>query len=175
MITTYVWHKVSSMITSNYGASQCLNESSIRLYYTNKKTNQGSSASAKACRSFKEEVGAIIRHCAKTQRTHKPSCAGPGVREHETEQWAVARLDPAVRARESRQRAVARGKKTYPMVCTCKNGEYLFHQPCGLWNEPCVHGCGYIHLSNSTPGTRKKCCVNGQLSSASDNFEEGLI
>jgi len=38
-----------------------------------------------------------------------------------------------------------------------------------------VHGCGYIHLSNSTPGTRKKCCVNGRLSSASDNFEEELM
>jgi hypothetical protein len=80
-----------------------------------------------------------------------------------------------VRARESRQRAVARGKKTYAMACKCVNGDYLFHQPCGLWNEPCVHGCGYIHLSNSTPGTRKKCCVNGLLSSASDNFDEGLM
>jgi hypothetical protein len=101
--------------------------------------------------------------------------AEPGVREHETEQRAAARLDPALRARESRQRAVARGKKTYAMACQFKNGEYLFHQPCGLWNEPCVHGCGYIHLSNSTPGTRKKCCVNGLLSSVSDNFEEGLM
>jgi hypothetical protein len=89
----------------------------------------------------------------------------PGVREQEqpvdTARRAVARQDPAVRAREPRQRAVARGKKTYPMACQFVNGEYLFHQPCGLWNEPCVHGCGYIHLSNSTPGTRKKCCVNG--------------
>jgi hypothetical protein len=33
----------------------------------------------------------------------------------------------------------------------------------------------YIHLSNSTPGTRKKCCVNGRLSSASDNFNEDLM
>jgi len=80
-----------------------------------------------------------------------------------------------VRARESRQRAVARGKKTYVMACECENGDYLFHQPCGLWNEPGVHGCGYIHLSNSTPGTRKKCCVNGRLSSASNNFEEELM
>jgi len=60
---------------SYYWASQCLNESSIRLYYTNKETNEGSSASAKACRSCKEEVGAIIQHCAKTQHTHKPNCA----------------------------------------------------------------------------------------------------
>ena len=85
----------------------------------------------------------------------------PGVLEHESEQRAAAREDPAVRARESRQQAVAQGKKTHEMACKCVNGEYLFHKPCGLWNEPCVHGCGYIHLSNSTPGTRKKCCVNG--------------
>jgi hypothetical protein len=44
-----------------------------------------------------------------------------------------------------------------------------------IWNEPCVHICGYIHLSNSTPGTRKKCCINGHLSSASANFEEDLM
>jgi hypothetical protein len=103
----------------------------------------------------------------------------PGVQEQEqpgdTVRRAVARLDPEVRARESRQRAVARGKTTHPMACKCVNGEYLFHQPCGLWSEPCVHGCGYIHLSNSTPGTRKKCCVNGLLSSASDNFDEDLM
>ncbi len=87
----------------------------------------------------------------------------PGVREHESEQQAEAREGPAVRTRESRQRAVARGKKTHVMVCKCVNGEYLFH------------GCGYIHLSNSTPGTRKKCCVNGRLSSASHNFDEELM
>ncbi len=60
----------------------------------------------------------------------------PGMREHETELRAVARLDPAVRAHESRQWAVARGKKTYEMACKWVNGKYLFHQPCGLWNEP---------------------------------------
>ncbi len=42
-------------------------------------------------------------------------------------------------------------------------------------NEPSVHGCRYIHLSSSTPGTRKKCCVNGGLSSVSDNFDEDLM
>jgi len=80
-----------------------------------------------------------------------------------------------VRARESRQRAVARGKETHAMACKCVHGEYLFHQPCCLWNEPCVYDCGYIHLSNSTPGSRKKCCINGRLSSASANFEEDLM
>jgi hypothetical protein len=99
----------------------------------------------------------------------------PGMREHETELRVVARLDPAVRAHESRQRAVARGKETNVMACKWVNGGYLFHQPCGLWNESCVHGCGYIHLSTSIPGTRKKCCVNGRLSSASDNFDEELM
>jgi len=107
----------------------------------------------------------------------------PEVREQRREQEqpvdtvrrAVARLDPEVRARESRLWAVARGKMIHQMACTFVNGEYLFHQPCGLWNEPCVHGCGYIHLSTSTPGTRKKCCVNGRLSSASDNFDEELM
>jgi len=92
-----------------------------------------------------------------------------------TRQQAVARLDPEVQARESRLRALASGKIFNQMACTFVNGEYLFHQPCGLWNEPCVHGCSYIHLSTSTPGTRKKCCVNGRLSSASDNFDEELM
>ncbi len=55
------------------------------------------------------------------------------------------------------------------------NGQYIFHQPCGLWNAPCVHGCGYIHLSSSTHGSRKKCCANSCLSSASDNFDKELM
>jgi hypothetical protein len=54
-------------------------------------------------------------------------------------------------------------------------GQYIFHQPCGLWNAPCVHGCGYIHLLSSTPGSRKKFCSNGCLSSASDNFDKELM
>ena len=41
--------------------------------------------------------------------------------------------------------------------------------------NPVFHGCGYIHLSNSTPGSRKECCLNGRLSSASDNFDEELM
>ncbi len=61
------------------------------------------------------------------------------------------------------------------MACKFINGKYIFRQPCGFWNEPCVHGCGYIHLSSSTPGTRKKCCANGCLSSVSDNFDEELM
>ena len=93
----------------------------------------------------------------------------------DNERRAVAREDPEVRARESAQRAVARSERPYEMACKFKNGQYIFHQPCGLWNQPCVHGCGYIHLSSSTPGTRKKCCVNGRLSSVSDNFDEELM
>ncbi len=61
------------------------------------------------------------------------------------------------------------------MACKYIDGDYIFHQPCGLWNAPCVHGCGYLHLLSSTPGTRKKCCANGQLLSASTNFDEELM
>ncbi len=61
------------------------------------------------------------------------------------------------------------------MACKYVNGQYKFHQPCGLWNAPCVHGCGYIHLSSSMSGSRKKCCTNGCLSSASDNFDKELM
>ncbi len=56
-----------------------------------------------------------------------------------------------------------------------RNGQYIFYQPCSLWNAPCVHGCGYIHLSSSMPGSRKKCCANGCLYSASDNFYKELM
>ncbi len=90
-------------------------------------------------------------------------------------QQAVAREEPVVRECESRQRAAAILNKTFEMACKFINGQYIFHQPCGLWNAPCVHGCGYIHLSSSTPGSRKKCCANGRLSSASDNFDKELM
>ncbi len=95
--------------------------------------------------------------------------------ECESAQQAAAREGPAVKERKSRQRAAARLNKTFEMACKYVNGQYIFHQPCGLWNAPCVHGCGYIHLSSSMPGSRKKCCANGCLSSASDNFDEELM
>jgi hypothetical protein len=83
-------------------------------------------------------------------------------------------LIPSVREEENAQRNVARSNAVVDMACKYVNGEYLFNQPCGHWNQPCRHGCGYIHLSSSTPGTRKKCCANGRLSSASDEFDEEL-
>ncbi len=95
--------------------------------------------------------------------------------ERESAQQAVAREELAVQECESRQRATARLNKTFKMACKYVNGQYIFHQPFGLWNAPCVHGCGYIHLSSSTPGSRKKCCANGCLSSASDNFDKELM
>jgi hypothetical protein len=61
------------------------------------------------------------------------------------------------------------------MACKYVNGQYKFHQPCGLWNVPCVHDCGYILFSSSTPGSRKKCYANDCLSSASDNFDKELM
>ncbi len=98
-----------------------------------------------------------------------------GVVERNTAQRAAAREEPAVRERKSRQRAPAILNKTFEMACKYVNGQYKFHQPCGLWNAPYVHGCGYIHLSSSMPGSRKKCCANGYLSSASDNFDKELM
>jgi hypothetical protein len=61
------------------------------------------------------------------------------------------------------------------MACKYVNALYIFHQPCSLWNAPCVHGCGYIYLLSSMPGSMKKCCANGCLSSVSDNFDKELM
>ena len=61
------------------------------------------------------------------------------------------------------------------MACKYVNGQYIFHQPCGLWNAPCVHSCGYIHLLSSMPGSRKKCRTKGCPSFASDNFDKELM
>jgi len=62
------------------------------------------------------------------------------VREQEqpvdTVRRAVARQDPAVRAHESRQRAVARGKIANVMACKCVNGEYLFISPVAYGMNP---------------------------------------
>ncbi len=61
------------------------------------------------------------------------------------------------------------------MACMYENGEFHFGQPCGSWSIPCVHGCGYIHLLSSTPGTRKKCCANGHMSINSNNCNSKLL
>ncbi len=95
----------------------------------------------------------------------------PGVVERESIQQAAAREEPGVRDWEIRQQAT----RTFDMACKYVDGKYIFHQPCGLWNVPCIHGCGYLHLSSSTLGMRKKCCANGRLSSASENFDEELM
>ncbi len=67
--------------------------------------------------------------------------------------------------------------KFYPMACTIDSatGERKFHQPCGVWNKPCTHGCGYMHLSNSSPGTLKRCCANGKLSPYTTANMESLL
>jgi len=64
----------------------------------------------------------------------------PGVREQEqpvdTVRRAVARLEPEVRARESRLRALASGKIIHQMACTFVNGEYLFISPVAYGMNP---------------------------------------
>jgi hypothetical protein len=99
----------------------------------------------------------------------------PGMVECESAQQVAAREKPVVQECKSRQCATARSNKTFKMACKYINGQYIFHQPCGLWNASYVKICGYIHLLSSTPGSRKKSCANGCLSSASDNFDKKLM
>ena len=98
--------------------------------------------------------------------------ADPEVRykeqEHDTAARAIARADPEVRCKEQEHdtaaraiaRAIARAKpevrqreriyvKFLPLGCSVDEttGECIFGQPCGLWNKPCIHGCGYFHFS----------------------------
>ena len=110
--------------------------------------------------------------------SHRRGRADPAIREEENERNRGShrrrRADPAIREMENMQRAVIRSNVVVHMACKYVNGEYIFNQPCGEWNVLCKHGCGYYHLSSSTPGTRKKCCANGRLSSLSDEFDEEL-
>jgi hypothetical protein len=110
----------------------------------------------------------------------------PSYRTQENERNAQAMgtsyTDPAYRRQEqiadTNRRRMAREQPLFYDVAT-KFGTsictYLYNQPCGLWNEACCHGCGYIHLSSSSSSTKKKHCANGALSSVSCNFDEGLM
>ena len=68
-------------------------------------------------------------------------------------------------------------KKFFPLGCLVDEitGRYKFDQPCGLWNKPCVHGCGYIHFSAATSCTLARCCAGGLLSSNSTNNDMDLL
>ncbi len=97
------------------------------------------------------------------------------VRERENEQRCNRRLVPGVQENESTNKAVLRAKRTNDMACTNKNGEFRFGQPCGSWSIPCVQDCGYIHLSSSTPGTRKKYCANSSMSMNSNSCDSKML
>jgi hypothetical protein len=103
------------------------------------------------------------------------ACEDEEVRERENEQRRNRQEAPGVQENESTNRAAARAKRTYNMACKYKYGEFHFGQPCGSWSIPCVRGCGYIHLSSSTPGTRKTCCANGRMSINSNNWNSKLL
>jgi hypothetical protein len=99
----------------------------------------------------------------------------------DTNKRRLARADPAYRIPE--QIAYTNGRRLarerpfiYEMATKFDTSSctYLYYQPCGLWNEECRHGCGYIHLSSLTSSTKKKYCANGALSSVSHNFDEEL-
>ena len=89
---------------------------------------------------------------------------------------------PAYRQQEqiadTNQRRLAREQPFFYGLATkfdTSSCTYLYNQLCGLWNEECRHGCGYIHLLSSSSSTKKKCCVDGALSSVSCNFDERLM
>jgi hypothetical protein len=94
-----------------------------------------------------------------------------------TNRRRLARDDPDYRTRERTAKNNRRRLYHHEMATTydTSDGTYRFGQPCGVWNQECRHGCGYIHLSSSTSSTKKKCCANGVLSSVSENFNEELM
>jgi hypothetical protein len=104
-----------------------------------------------------------------------------GVMQHEqtsnTERRRRARTQPDTHEREAMNARARRLNKTHEMACRYipETGEFTFNQPCGQWNKPCIHNCGYMHLSSSTIGTRKTCCAGGKLSNSSPNFNHELL
>ena len=70
-------------------------------------------------------------------------------------QRRIRREQHGVLEHEARQRRMANANKHVHMATKFVNDEYMFHQECGSWDQECVHGCGYMHLSSSTAGTRK--------------------
>ena len=107
----------------------------------------------------------------------------PEIREQENERNAQAMAtrstDPAnkMQIADNNQRRLAREQPFFYEMATkfdTSSRTYLYNQPCGLWNEECCHGCGYIHLLSSSSSTKYKYCANGALSSVSHNFDEEL-
>ena len=90
------------------------------------------------------------RHCQRRRR------ADPAIRdeenernrEHNRESHRQRRADPAIREIENMQRTVIRSNAVVQMACKYVNGEFIFNQPCGEWNVPCKHGCGYYHMTS---------------------------
>ncbi len=115
---------------------------------------------------------------ADTER-HVVAHFDPEYREQENEQRRNRRSDPEYLVHENEQQRNRRTsttyRMTYDMARTYKDGEFSFGQPCGKWNVPCVHGCGYFHLSSSMLGTRKKCCANGRMSISSKSCDSELL
>ena len=97
--------------------------------------------------------------------------------QHNTAARAIIRADPEVRRREQQVTQARNNKKFFPLSLSVDEttGECIFDQPCGLWNKPCIHGCGYFHFSAATPGTLDQCCAGGILSSNSINTDIDLL
>ena len=70
--------------------------------------------------------------------------------EEENNQRRSRLNESGVREHEAAHRAAARARRTFDMARKYVNGNYIFHQPCGLWNEPSVQAVSYTHLTLPT-------------------------
>jgi hypothetical protein len=129
----------------------------------------------------RQEQIAYINRRRSTRQTNPPE-----IRAQENERnaasMATSCTNPAYRRQEriadTNQRRLAREQLFFYDMATkidTSSRTYLYNQPCGLWNEECRHGCGYIHLLSSSSSTKNKSCANGALSSFSCTFDEGLM
>jgi hypothetical protein len=104
-----------------------------------------------------------------TRQTNPPEIMAQEY-ERNAQAMATSCTDPAYRRQEqiadTNQRRLAREQPFFYDMATKFNTSsctYLYNQPCGLWNEECCHGYGYIHLLSSSSSMKKKCCANGAL------------
>jgi hypothetical protein len=129
----------------------------------------------------RQEQNADTNHRKMTRQTNPPE-----IRAQENERnpasMATSQTNLAYRQQEqiagTNQRRLAREQPFFYGMATkfdTSSCTYLCNQPCGLWNEECCHGCGYINLTSSSSSTKKKCCANGALSFVSCNFDERLM
>jgi hypothetical protein len=96
-------------------------------------------------------------------------CEQPGVLEHKAIQRSISRDEPGRRAEEqvantaqrrakreqpgvqeheARQLRMARANNHVDMATKFVNGEHVFHQHCGTWDEECVHATSHKYWNS---------------------------